>query len=662
MWFLLFALEYTGYDEAATPRVVAALLAFPALTLLLVWTNPAHGLIWTGRRVIVVDGLALMSESYGPWFWAYLAYGYGLTLLAAALIVRLVFISDSLFADQAGLLLVGTVVPLTATVASVLSIQPLPGLDMGPYALVVTGVTWGYALFRRKLFDLVPAAHRLGRDAAIRDLEDGVLIVDNSQQVIYCNSAATDLLDSTPADMLGEPARSLVDDSALDFDTEDALAELERDDAVFEIRTSPIRDRSDRLIGHTVIVQEITARKRREQRVARQRDELERLEALNAVIRGVNRALVSATSREEVERAVCDRLTESERFRTAYVADLPTWNGDASRWTVAGEPEAGPSLPDALRNDGVTIADSPERPVPTSVPDDPERKRWTVVPLVYGRTVYGALGLCTRRTEDADGPTVTDREREVLAELGELIGHAIDAVENRRLLAAESVVELDVRSRDEDGPLLATAVRTGCTLAVSGLVPNAGDGHLAYLHVTEGDAETAVDALESASGTRVRSIRPGEGDETPLVEWQVPPDALIGTLLEQGAHVLRASTDDDTAQFRVEMAGDADVRALADRIQQTYPETRIEAKRELSRPADRGDAVLEDTIEDLTDRQQEAMEAAYRAGYFSWPRDSTAEDVADGLDISAPTLHAHLRKAEETLLADLFDDRPTRGE
>ena len=30
---------------------------------------------------------------------------------------------------------------------------------------------------------------------------------------------------------------------------------------------------------------------------------------------------------------------------------------------------------------------------------------------------------------------------------------------------------------------------------------------------------------------------------------------------------------------------------------------------------------------DMTDRQREALEAAFRAGYFDWPRDSTAEEV-----------------------------------
>jgi len=64
-------------------------------------------------------------------------------------------------------------------------------------------------------------------------------------------------------------------------------------------------------------------------------------------------------------------------------------------------------------------------------------------------------------------------------------------------------------------------------------------------------------------------------------------------------------------------------------------------------------------VSDLTDRQSEVSDAAYRAGYFNWPRDSIAEEVADSPGIASATLHAHLRKAEETLPTDRFDDEPS---
>jgi hypothetical protein len=55
------------------------------------------------------------------------------------------------------------------------------------------------------------------------------------------------------------------------------------------------------------------------------------------------------------------------------------------------------------------------------------------------------------------------------------------------------------------------------------------------------------------------------------------------------------------------------------------------------------------------------LRTGYLAGYFDWPRRSTAEEVADTMDISSATLHGHVRKSLRELLDVFFtddDDRP----
>jgi predicted DNA binding protein len=65
---------------------------------------------------------------------------------------------------------------------------------------------------------------------------------------------------------------------------------------------------------------------------------------------------------------------------------------------------------------------------------------------------------------------------------------------------------------------------------------------------------------------------------------------------------------------------------------------------------------LQSSLQDqLTDRQREVLTAAHEAGYYTWPREITGEELADELDISSPTLHEHLRAAEQTLIAMVFD-------
>jgi len=165
------------------------------------------------------------------------------------------------------------------------------------------------------------------------------------------------------------------------------------------------------------------------------------------------------------------------------------------------------------------------------------------------------------------------------------------------------------------------------------------------------------EALASTGTGEVRTIRDGEDR---LLEWQVTGDALLGLLADHGGNVTHATADGSPASYELEIAFESSARSLADRAQRQFGGVDVVSKRACTRPDRQAQALPGDSLADLTDRQQEALEAAYRAGYFSWPRDSTAEEVADTLDIAAPTLHSHLRKAEERLLADLFDATPRR--
>ena len=58
---------------------------------------------------------------------------------------------------------------------------------------------------------------------------------------------------------------------------------------------------------------------------------------------------------------------------------------------------------------------------------------------------------------------------------------------------------------------------------------------------------------------------------------------------------------------------------------------------------------------DITPRQSEAVEAAFKLGYFSVPREVTARDVADELGISKSAFLERLRRAQSTFFGHLFE-------
>ncbi len=54
----------------------------------------------------------------------------------------------------------------------------------------------------------------------------------------------------------------------------------------------------------------------------------------------------------------------------------------------------------------------------------------------------------------------------------------------------------------------------------------------------------------------------------------------------------------------------------------------------------------------LTDRQQEALRTAYELGYFSIPRQTSLEEIAARLNISASSVSERLRRAQTQLIQE----------
>lgn len=624
-WFL-FAVEYAGYEAYVTPRRVAALCSVPTLTALFAFTNGRFGLMWSDHTVNDAAGLAVTTYAYEPWLIVNLFYAYGLLLAGVLLLLRLIVTDEGLYADQALSLLVGMFVPWVANVLVMARMVPVPGVDYTPFAFAITGLAFSNALFRYRLLQFLPAIGAIGRDEALEKLEAGVVVLDDSRRTVYVNSAARRLL--AIDDVTGEDVTDLIDVDAVDFSAPDGLGELDRGGRTLEVRTSAVVDRRGDRIGHTIVLTDVSQRKRDQRRLERQRDDLQRLEELNATIRGVNRALVSATDRGEIEAAVCDALAASDLYDGAYAADLATWRGEAAGWTTAGA-TANLRLPAAGEAGLATVADG-----------------WVVVPIVAHRRVEGVIGVHT------DREAVAESEVAVLTELGELVGHAIDTADRRRSIGTESITEVTLESAD-DGSVLAAATReTDAECELIGLVPGDEADPVAYLS-RDRDADRPRPRTSVVDDAATERSLPTD-DADGLIECRVGEQTLLGTLEAHGARVREATAADGTARYVVELP--TEETGVLERIETAFPETEVISRTDRERPVDPSSVTFIDATEELTDRQRDVLEVAYRAGYFAWPRDATAEEVADALGITPPTLHAHLRKAEGRVVSRLFDD------
>ncbi|MFC4551997.1 MULTISPECIES: bacterio-opsin activator domain-containing protein [Halorussus] len=390
---------------------------------------------------------------------------------------------------------------------------------------------------------------------------------------------------------------------------------------------------------------------------------LEQLNEINEQLRRVERVLVFETTRDDIERAVCEQLTASDRFAFAWIGEVEDGeveDGDLSPRAWAGtergyfDAVSDPDEPAArtARTGDVTAVEN--------VADGLRREPWrsealsrgyqsvVAVPLVYDDLDYGVLTVYATRADAFDAMF-----RTVFAELGDTIAHAVDSAETKHGLLTDGVVELDLRVPEAADPLAHVARETGGRTTFEGVAPHP-DGTRVFFSATGTSAAEIVDAAEES--VAVRSIRVvSDRDDGGLFELTADGELLATTLSDHGALPREIETENGRTRLVVELPRTDDVRSFVEMLRTVYPGTELAARRDHDRPVRTRETFADSLRAQLTDRQREVLRTAYFSGYFATPRESTGEEVAESLDITQPTFANHLRAAERKLFELLYE-------
>lgn len=118
---------------------------------------------------------------------------------------------------------------------------------------------------------------------------------------------------------------------------------------------------------------------------------------------------------------------------------------------------------------------------------------------------------------------------------------------------------------------------------------------------------------------------PGQGYNYP--PFELTPKAWRKTFLGSAKQIRRLLVDAEKSglRFRVVYAGEAQFRPRS-------------------------------LISSLTENQKRALSAAYRVGYFDFPRRAGSDSLAKTLGLSKSTVSEHLRKAEKAILDQVLAD------
>jgi PAS domain S-box-containing protein len=410
--------------------------------------------------------------------------------------------------------------------------------------------------------------------------------------------------------------------------------------------------------GLSVYFRDVTERTERERKLASQRERLAALNQLNGVVQEITHAVLESSTRAEIEALLCERLAMSDSYRFAWIGAVERDGARLQVRTVAGTEDvddftvgteaADSPITRAARTGEMQVAGQLDER--SSDADWLERAREhgarsvAAIPLAYDERIHGVVVLGSTRPA-----AFSADERVVIGQLGEIVGHALTALDRKRALTSERVVELRLRVADP----LEAAVAPGSRVRFDRAVPTGDGTFLVYGRgpgETPGELSSLIETLPHAESVTVLD----RSEERTRFELTLSESPILARVASFGGRVESAVIDDDGYEIVVHLPCGADVRGLVETVRARYPDADLIAQHRTTRTTRSIKHLKAALSEELTERQQVALEAAFFAGFFEWPRDSTGEDVAESLGISPATFHQHVRASERKLLQALF--------
>jgi PAS domain S-box-containing protein len=291
--YLLFVLEYIGWQPWRKRWRGALLFVIPLIAQAFMWTNGAHGLYTLSWDIVQFGPFTTEVITYGPVWQVQAVHSYACMLAGILLLLRTAMISSGVYAVQAIMMFFGSLVVfiINIPVSFLFADTPIPNLT--PISYTVTGAILAFALQRHRLLELVPVA----LDVVYNSMDDAVLVMDVYDRVVAANPAALKVLGQTSDRVIGHTM-----DEAFELRTEllKAIHDLhgqqgEISDSAdgqryFDLRISPVSSNKN-ISGKLLALRDTTQRRIAEKRALELTLEQEKIRLLAGFIRDTSHDL-----------------------------------------------------------------------------------------------------------------------------------------------------------------------------------------------------------------------------------------------------------------------------------------------------------------------------------------------------------------------------------
>jgi len=236
-------------------------------TLVIVFTSDFHGFMW--KDVWIKPGFPEEEVIHGFYFWIYLAVSYIALLMTFFIYIKYYFHSAKIYKRQALTMVLGSVVPMFASITFLfLKLDLVPLLDETIFSFLISEILFSWSLFGFRSFELIPIAH----DLVIQNMNIGLIVFDKNNRFLEINPLAQRLLKLKTDQVIGESANIIFKDQDEIFVMNDIRNEVEieiiqrsdHENRYFNIHQSPIFDNKNGYSGRIMLITDISERKKNE--------------------------------------------------------------------------------------------------------------------------------------------------------------------------------------------------------------------------------------------------------------------------------------------------------------------------------------------------------------------------------------------------------------
>ena len=312
VFWLLFALRYSGSEKWVKTNSIILLFTIPFLVLVLQATNQFHSLFYQSITLGEIDNINYLKLEPGIFWWINIGYSHVLTIAGLILFIQLIFKLEKEQKIPVFFFLASALLPYIVNVFYISGIRPFGFLDLTPVAFMIMGFIIIYGVIVFKLFDINPVAI----DLFFKNTPDVIFVRNAQGNIVNSNPAAQKLFNnfSSHDPNLSVNNKKIAD--SLIFNDSTEMTEIKIFGKQYEKTVTNIKNRKGKNIGTLIMLRDITKAKEAQ-------EEIEKLVSLQNLLMRMASNYINLKI-EEIEVGIKQSLFEIGTYANAdraYVFD-----------------------------------------------------------------------------------------------------------------------------------------------------------------------------------------------------------------------------------------------------------------------------------------------------------------------------------------------------